>query len=567
MATVIDSLVVKLGLDGSGFERGQKKVEEGLDQTRKRTEKVGKQIQASGKTAADFFGQMRKSALLLFGALAGARTLTGFVQNTIKLGANLDRSSKSIGVSANTLSKWGSAVKISGGSMEGFLGTMQGLNQQMTQLKETGDAPMRMLLNRLGVAAADSSGKAKDVITLTEDIAKGMERLQGVSESDKFNWLLGAGFDESTARLMLMSEKERTALIAKQVALTDEQARKLREMDEKWTAIKEKFAGMARDLMMRMLPAVERLSGSLEKTFNHIAPIVAGIVDNFAKLNEYTDGWLAAILAGVAALKAAQALMPGGKTPSPASPGTAAAAGGVGAFLSKWLKRGVGLAALTYSGDLNENEAEELERRRQMAPTIDAGAKPSGAAKGSNISFDMANEMAAAERANGLPSGLLASIIQQETGGRKEFFDDPAKYHYERDASGKRKSSAFGLFGILDSTAKDPGYGVSPLQNKGISEQIRFAAQYAAARIKQSGGDIAKGIGAYGEGSKYASQVLGRLPGGVMSGVSGSQGRMTGGDTNITVGNVVVQTQATDASGIARELHAALVRQADSSTR
>lgn len=561
MATVIDSLIVRLGLDSSGFDKGKDKVEEGLDQTRKKTEKVGKQIQDSGKTAADFFGQMRKSALLLFGALAGARTLTGFVQNTIRLGASLDRSSKAIGVNASTLSKWGSAVKINGGSMEGFLGTMQGLNQQLTQLKETGDAPMRMLLNRLGVAAADSTGKAKDVITLTEDVAKGFERLQGVSESDKFNMALGAGFDEALARLMLMSEKERTKLIAEQVGLTDAHAKKLREMDEKWAAIKEKYTTMAQHLMMRLMPSVERLTGSLEKTFDKVAPIIAGIVDNFAKLNEYTDGWLVAILAGVAALKAAASILPGGKAAAAGGgAGAAAAAGGIGAFLSKWMKRGVGLAALTYSGDLNSNEADELARRRKMGATIDVGPQPS-------ISYDLANEMAAAEVANGLPSGLLSSILKQEIGGRKEFLDDPSKYHYEPDASGKRKSTAFGPFGILESTSKNPGFGVDPLRDKSISEQVRFAAQYAAARIRQHGGDVTKGIGAYGEGSSYATSVLGRLPGGVMSGIHSAGAPQAGGDTTITVGQVLVNTQATDAPGIARDMYAALVRQADSSTR
>ena len=198
-----------------------------------------------------------------------------------------------------------------------------------------------------------------------------------------------------------------------------------------------------------------------------------------------------------------------------------------------------------------------------MGATIDKGPKPS-----TNVPFDLANELAQAERQNGLPEGLLTSIIQQETGGRQEFFDDPAKYHYEPDAKGKRKSSAFGLFGILDSTANKPGYGVAPLQDKSLREQIRFAAQYAAARIRASGGDIAKGIASYGEGAAYANQVLARLPNGVMSGVPQySTQSMPVNETSITVGQVVVNTQAQDANGIARDIHGALVRQADSSIR
>lgn len=127
------------------------------------------------------------------------------------------------------------------------------------------------------------------------------------------------------------------------------------------------------------------------------------------------------------------------------------------------------------------------------------------------------SQLTAREQAAGLPTGLLASIIQQETGGKADFLNDPTKYHYELNKDGKRiaghtgkESTAFGPFGILESTAKDPGYGVKPLQNKSIEEQARFASDYLAARIKAAG-SVQGGLAGYGEGMKYADAVMGRL--------------------------------------------------------
>lgn len=127
------------------------------------------------------------------------------------------------------------------------------------------------------------------------------------------------------------------------------------------------------------------------------------------------------------------------------------------------------------------------------------------------------SQLTAREQAAGLPPGLLASIIQQETGGKADFLDDPSKYHYELNKDGKRiaghtgkESTAFGPFGILESTAKDPGYGVKPLQNKSIEEQARFASDYLAARIKAAG-SVQGGLAGYGEGMKYADAVMERL--------------------------------------------------------
>lgn len=112
----------------------------------------------------------------------------------------------------------------------------------------------------------------------------------------------------------------------------------------------------------------------------------------------------------------------------------------------------------------------------------------------------------------------MFSVMQQEIGGQDRFISDPTAYHYAADAKGRRiaphtgkVSTAFGPFGILESTAADPGYGVAPLANKTIEEQVRFASQYLAARSKKGG--LQAGLAGYGEGEKYAAQVSKRIGG------------------------------------------------------
>ena len=121
----------------------------------------------------------------------------------------------------------------------------------------------------------------------------------------------------------------------------------------------------------------------------------------------------------------------------------------------------------------------------------------------------------------GLPDELMQSIIVQEISGKGEYFDNPAKYHYEPGTDGKRKSTAFGPYGILDSTAKDPGHGVAPLKDKNnLEEQTRFATEYLAGRIKDAvakGGTMKDGIAGYGQGVKYAEDVMKRLKAGTVA--------------------------------------------------
>lgn len=171
---------------------------------------------------------------------------------------------------------------------------------------------------------------------------------------------------------------------------------------------------------------------------------------------------------------------------------------------------------------------------------------------------DLSSLMSQYEKEYGLPAGILSSIQKQETGGNQAYIDDPAKYHYGLNSEGRRVaghtgkvSTAFGPFGLLESTGRDPGYGVKPLQNKELEEQIRFAAEYLAARIRQAG-SVEAGLAGYGEGDTYSRQVMGRISGvdqarnmsRNLSVGAGGAGAGSPRSVEVNVGTVNVQTSA-----------------------
>jgi len=177
--------------------------------------------------------------------------------------------------------------------------------------------------------------------------------------------------------------------------------------------------------------------------------------------------------------------------------------------------------------------AEERDKRAQLMKQAEVSSGGAGAGAGRGFlnpqtvpgaaladTSSIDAQLAEAELRHGLPPGTLKSVIQQETGGRTaEFLADPAKYHYGLNADGKRiaghtgqVSTAFGPFGILESTGAKPGYGVAPLKDKSIEEQIRFASEYLAARTRAAG-SLQGGLAGYGEGERYARSVMSRVAG------------------------------------------------------
>lgn len=90
-------------------------------------------------------------------------------------------------------------------------------------------------------------------------------------------------------------------------------------------------------------------------------------------------------------------------------------------------------------------------------------------------------------------SNLFGALIQQESGGNPNALSP---------------KGAAGIAQIMPDTARDPGYGVQPLQNwdgvdprtAPVEEQMRFGQDYMNAMINNRGGNVAEGLAAYNAG-------------------------------------------------------------------
>lgn len=609
MANIVDELVVKLGLDNKEFKKGAKETEGQLNKVKGAAATTSKNLQEQGKKGAEFFTQLQKSAVKFFGVMAVGTAAFRAFTNLISSGAHLSRLATNLGTSADSLHKWGQAVKQSGGTAAGFEGTILSLSAEITAWKTGGTAgPMLQGLQALGVSLVDTGGKAKSLETLLLDMGEAVQR-RAPNRADQANLLASWGLDEGTINLVLQKRKDVEAIIAKQPGMDNEAAKKAQDINERWLALVEQVRGKFRELAIQHFPAIERAVIAISNAFERMSPFITTMTEGFSELNKITDGWLTNILLALGALKLVKGFIPGGNAAKDVAKSAAATPLGAALGASLMLKGSTApdqqgasdLMAKVRQGDrdaamqlakiqLNNqfwrfgkpaSESEIKKRAADLLSNAGQGQSMSGKVtlnqaigKKSSVSDDLKAKLDAAEKANNLPTGILGSIMNQETGGNKSYLDDPSKYHYGLNANGQRiaphtgkVSTAFGPFGILESTGAKPGYGVSALKDKSIDEQIRFTAEYLAARTR-SAGSLFAGLSGYGEGSKYASQVLGRLPGGGMSGLTGAGiGTSAASGPNITIGKIDIQTAATDAAGVARGLRDALVREMNQGVR
>ena len=562
MASVIDSLVVKLGLDSTDFQRGEKRVADGLDNTRKRTERTGKQVEASGKQAAEFFGQMQSAAVRFFAALTVGRGLSDFTRTIIQTGAQLDRMAKNFGTSTDRLSRWTAAVKVNGGTAEGFLGTMQGLSSALTELKLTGNTGILPYLQALGVSVADAEGKARPLEDILADIGDQLKALP--NREDAFNIGRNLGIDDATINLLLKGRAEVEKLLAAQKAYSQADAEAARKAAENWEQVKVNIERTTQELVIKLLPTLEKLAKSMERFAETAVPILAIVVDQFVKLDEATDGWAATLGLALVTLR----LITG--------PGILGGLGKLAAGIGK-------LGAVGAAGAVGYAAGGEIYER------LPRGAQETiGESIAKALAF-FGNEEAARSVAinNGQAVPASSAPIQQGTGRtRAERNNNPGNLEF-RGQAGAAPESGSGRFAKFNTQAEGVAALVKQLQrygSRGLDTLEEIIGTYAPSsenntqayiaalskRLGVGGSDqldlsdsntlaqLVRGISTHEAGSNYLSDQD------VMSGLqmAGVRGGGQGGNT-VSIGEVKVYTQATDANGIARDMNAALIRQAD----
>ncbi|EMC4201623.1 lytic transglycosylase domain-containing protein, partial [Cronobacter sakazakii] len=133
MATVIDALVVTLGLDSSGFKKGKKEVLEGLDQTKKHAESTAKDMEAYGKKASSFFTSIGKSMLALAGIALSANGVKNFITDTTKSLVDLGVQSSAIDTSAKALDGWVKSADAVGSSAASMSSNLQKFQSSISQ--------------------------------------------------------------------------------------------------------------------------------------------------------------------------------------------------------------------------------------------------------------------------------------------------------------------------------------------------------------------------------------------------------------------------------------------------
>ncbi|MBE4932929.1 lytic transglycosylase domain-containing protein [Klebsiella pneumoniae] len=302
-ATVIDALLITLGLDTSDFRKGQKDVSDDLKKQREDAKKTAKEMAEQGKKAAAFFGSIKTELLALTGVTVTAGGLMSFVKSTTSGLMELSVQAKALGMTAKELDGVGKAAEAAGSSVEKINAALQGFQSAKEQAKSgVYNTPVTEAAIRLNSLTHDSFNVRDDSVQTT--FRKILESARKVTDPDIRRQILqSVGIDDAVNQRnqegQFLPDVDR---LTKSSGITDASTKGAKEFTAAWAELNQSLETTKNQFYTFLIPYVRDFNVVLRDLSNWMK-------SHPEEMKQKVDAFFGAIESGAKmADKAAQAV-------------------------------------------------------------------------------------------------------------------------------------------------------------------------------------------------------------------------------------------------------------------
>ena len=250
------------------FTSDAKDVKKGAEEAEKATEELEQKVEETDKAAKKLGGSFVDALTSAQGTIAGLLSIGSIAASVISEAANTDELGKfsdALGLNIEEVSAWGGIVERSGGSAEGFRGSISSLQGSLTEMALTGGGPAAEVFAKLGISAVDAGGKIKSGFDLLPEIADSFE---GLTEAEAFSFGQALGLDQGTILTLQKGRDEIDRMLRIQESLgvaTEEDAEIARDFQDSMTGLSQVFSAASRNVGSALLPAFTSIIKFIEE--------------------------------------------------------------------------------------------------------------------------------------------------------------------------------------------------------------------------------------------------------------------------------------------------------------
>lgn len=539
-----------LGLDPSDYVKGQSQALVSLKQTGDQATSTAKEMQARGAQAAEFFSKVRNEALGLLTVLVGGKGLEAFTRDAVNGLSALGRSAHDIGIAVPQLAALRNMIQASGGDAEAATTSFQGLAQAMARGLRYGPSPeLSTFLTQIGAGLNDPV----DVV-----YSKFNAWAQGRKPEDVITTGQMGGLDIGTIR----EAEKPVAQFQQDMADALNRGVPTKAMTDDMQALQSSFLKAEQAATNLGNVMVDKFAPSLTAILNAITafiekhPDAAGAVGIGAPVAGGILGWLGL-------KKLLPGLFGGGGAAE-------AAAGAGGAGLFGWI---AAAAATTYEGfhigGLNNGEQADIDHIRREHPS--GTPLPVRLPPNTTGRDKQAYDYFISQGWTPAQAAALAGNIRGESG-----FDE-TQVGDNGDAVGIGQWHPDRVQAILTGTGIDVRTAAYDKQLQAMQWELTHteagaglslrhadstfdASQVLVSQYERSKNQTWDALKRSWFASHYASEFAGLPPGSLPDSTpatiagAGPVHSTSTTSSQVHIGQIVIQTQATDAAGIAKDL-------------
>lgn len=503
MPTVVDSFVVEMELDPRKFDSGRRQAEENFEKTKFAAVKTANEVEGQFKKTGETVGALNTNVLKLFAAFTGVGA-AAFLKQMVSADAATGRAAKTLDMSTKDLGIWEGAAQLAGAKTGELTSGFTSLTQALETARLTGDASLGAKFRQLFQIDVIGPNGLKTAAELYLEVAEKARGMDPAKAATAMNLL---GIPAGVIPLLLQGADAVEKLKAQVAALgpaTDADAAAAVRLENAWTRAWKGIQGAARGIY----PFLTDIGNAIAMAFSPKA------IDLFAQRWKAVKAFFAS---SPAVYREEQ-----------------------DKFLKmqkEFLEWQSGAGGKAFVG-----EEEKPFRSQVGVPPVAAGAFTSQAdkeafirAEAVRLKIDPAQAMRVA-KSEGFTSFY----------GDKDALGNPTSFGaFQLHRPGVGRNTADGL-----GTAFTKQTGLDPSDPKNEAATITFALERAA---RAGWGDW------HGwKGAPFAGISGGGA--GLSAAGSSDNRRSSSSTTDVHIGTITVNTQATDAPGIAKDIGPAIKR-------
>jgi hypothetical protein len=268
MATVIDSLLVKIGLDTSGFKQGQKEAAGAVVKQKTESEKWRKSAEVDAKKVTEAFTKFKKELIALTLAYFGLSRIKTFTGHLVTTGAEVLKLSSILGLSVDQLSLWEHAANKLGAT-SGQMGSMfEQLTLMAGQWRELGTMPGLEGDSPLVRAGLDMAKFSAETTTAEDRMLMLSGALAKLRPESALLWGQQLGFGNDMIFLLRQGPEALLAAKEAQKKLNFEsaaEAKILFDMNVRWNEFVDGIEKAGKRIGIAIGPEVEKLMVQFEQ--------------------------------------------------------------------------------------------------------------------------------------------------------------------------------------------------------------------------------------------------------------------------------------------------------------